>query len=630
MHAIECKKREGAFILIMCLFLWVGTDVNSVSGWEIYSLQAKLQEQGARWTAGETSLSHLTPEEFKQMLGLKIQKQIKAVSPTSRPSRIAIPYAVPSSIDWRDNDGENWVTPIKNQQQCGSCYSFATLGTMETLIKLDQGDPDFVVDLSEQYLVSCGPYGNYGGYDYGGCIGNYTYYVADFLMSTGVPDESCFPYDVNQIEGTEPSCDNVCADVASRVEKITGWAYIAPHATNYLPNPDQIKAVLVDKPVPCGMFTYEDLQYYTGGVYEPLPDQESLGGHLVHIIGYDDSQSCWIVKNSWGTNWGESGFFRIAYSETSESSLTMFGLEALDLDYGEQVTTSTTTTTSVSTTTTVLDTTTTTTTIELDDMPNLMPCTPPGWSHPIVPSSQQGTSTHNPGIDVLYPSPQKTYIDFALCNENNGDATDSFTVVFYIDGVEVFTAEVEDVLEGKSCKSWADKQFSLSEGEHTLKIVVDIYNEVVEADENDNFQEMTFTWEAALWPGLYREMFGDNFAEEVILLRDFRDEILIADRKWRPYVDILYKNSFEIASLLLKDEDLRMHTAVVIKQLLPELVFLLNNKEAMMSSRMISSIDTLLDEFEAKASPGVDITIKGVKKEFRKGEALNQFGIKVE
>jgi len=125
-------------------------------------------------------------------------------------------------------------------------------------------------------------------------------------------------------------------------------------------------------------------------------------------------------------------------------------------------------------------------------------------------------------------------------------------------------------------------------------------------------------------------MFGDNFAEEVILLRNFRDEILIADRKWRPYVDILYKNSFEIASLLLKDEDLRMHTAAVIKQLIPELVFLLNNKEAMMSSRMISSIETLLDEFEAKASPGVEITIKGVKKEFRKGEALNQFGIKVE
>ena len=184
---------------------------------------------------------------------------------------------------------------------------------------------------------------------------------------------------------------------------------------------------------------------------------------------------------------------------------------------------------------------------------------------------------------------------------------------------------MEDVLEGKSCKSWADEQFNLSEGEHTLEIVVDVYDEVVEADENDNSQEMTFTWEAALWPGLYREMFGDNFTEEILLLRDFRDEVLIADKKWRPYVDMLYKNSFEIASLLLKDEELRIYTAVVIKQLLPELVFLLNNKGAMMSSRMISSIETLLGEFEAKVSPGVKKTVKMVKKEIGKGKVVPEF-----
>ena len=629
MCMIESMRRKSSFVIIICLFLWIGADVNNVSGWEVDALQRKLQEKGANWTAGETSLSHLSTEEFKQMLGLKFHRQIKTVPLTVRSSRTAIPYALAPSHDWRNYEGDNWITSVKNQQQCGSCYSFATLGTIETLIRMDQGDPDLEVDLAEQYLVSCGPSGNYGGFDYGGCTGNYTYYVADFLMSTGVPDEACFPYDANQIEGTEPSCENACVDVTSRVEKISGWSYIAPNATYYMPQPDQIKAVLVNKPVPCGMIVYEDLKSYAGGIYEPLDDPGNLelGGHLVCIIGYDDSQSCWIVKNSWGADWGESGFFRIAYSQTSESSLTLFGLESLELNYEE---TGTTTTTAPNSTTTTVLFTTTTTTIEPEDIPNLATCTPPGWSHPIIPSSQQGTNVYNSGIDVLYPSPKKTFIDFALCNENNSDVTESFFVTLYIDEVEAFTVEVEDVIDGKSCKSWMDEQFALSEGQHTIKIVVDVYDDVVEANEDDNILEMSFTWEAALWSGLYREMFGNDYTEDVHLLRNFRDERLLANKKGKIYVDMLYRNSLEIASLLLKDEDLRIHTASVIEQLIPELALLLNGEKVVISSQMVFVIEDLLDEFGTKASPRVKRAVKKVKKEIKKGEIFNQLGIKIE
>lgn len=614
---------------MMCLFLYMGIHVNHVSGFEIDALQIKLEGKGARWTAGETSLSHLSTEEFKQMLGLKLPGQIKAVHKTASSLPTAAPYTLPSSQDWRNYGGVNWITSVKNQQQCGSCYSFATLATIETLIRLEQGDPNLAVDLAEQYLVSCGPYGSYGGFDYGGCTGNYTYYVADFLMSTGVPDEACFPYDPNQMVGTEPTCENACVDAASRVGKISGWSYIAPHAAYYMPEPDQIKTVLVNKPVPCGMVVYEDLKYYIGGIYEPLDDPGNLdlGGHLVCIVGFDDSQSCWIVKNSWGTDWGESGFFRIAYSQTSDSSLTMFGLEALDLDYEEAV--STTTTTPNSTTTTVPFP-STTTTVEPEVMPNLVSCTPPGWSHPIVPSSQQGTHVHNPETDILYPSPKNTYIDFAFCNETNRDVTESFFVSLYIDGVEAFTTEIEDVVGGKTCQSWMDEPFALSEGQHTIKIVVDVYDDVVETNEDDNTLEMIFLWEAALWPGLYRQMFGNDYTEEVQMLRNFRDERLLANRKGKIYVDLLYRNSIEIASLLLNDEDLRIHTTGVIDQLIAEIPLLLNGEQVAMSSQMIVIIENLLNEFEAKASPGVRRAVKKVKKEMRQGDLLNQLGISIE
>ena len=629
MDAIKLKINISTFVLVCCLFLWIVFTLRSVSAWELEVLKRRLQETDAGWTAGETSISHLSTEEFKQMLGLRFQKRIRLISKASTKSGNSILYTLPSSFDWRDYNGEDWITPIKNQQQCGSCYSFAMLGTLETLIKLDQNDPDFEIDLAEQYLVSCGPSGNRSGYDYGGCIGNYTDYVCAFLGNTGAPDESCFPYDDVQQEGSEPSCGNACSDVESRVYKISSYSFIDSGGIGYVPSPEDIKAVLVNKPVPCGFLVYEDFQNYTGGVYEPLPSQVSLGGHLVYVVGYDDSQSCWIVKNSWGTGWGESGFFKIAYNQTSESSLTWFGMDAVDINYGEAETTTTTspssTTSSTSSTTTVPI--TTTTTISPEDMPNLTSCGLSGWNYPIVPSTQQGTNTYNPETDVLYPGPQKTYIDFALCNENNGDTEESFFVILYIDEVEAFTAEVEDELKGKSYISWIDQQFSISEGEHTLKLVVDVNNDIDEANEDDNTFEMSFTWGAEQWPGLYSEMFGVDFREDLHLLRDFRDEVLLASEMGKAYVGLLYDNSSEIASLLLNDKDLRTHTASVIEYLLPEIVALLNGEEAVVTPPMISAIETFLDDFEVQVSPGVKRIIKRVKEEIRKRDVLNQLGI---
>jgi hypothetical protein len=374
-------------------------------------LQKTLQEKGATWVAGETSLSHLTQEEFKQMLGFQPSLHVGRASQLPEKPRSAVLNTLPSSIDWRSNNGGNWISSVKDQQQCGASYAFAPLVTLETLIKLDRNDPLFDIDLSEQYLVSCGPWGKRNDNDYGGCLGNYSDYIADALMYVGVPDEDCFPYDVNQLTGIEPFCDGACSDWISRVTTITDWSYIAPQATFYLPHPDAIKAVLVNKPVPCGMNIYEDFKNYVAGIYEPLTGQENLGGHFVSIIGYDDTQSCWIVKNSWGPHWGENGFFRISYNQTTINSLTLFGIEALDLHYGDAITTTTTTTGPI---------TSTTTSIGSDTLPNVVPCAPSGWTYPIVPASQQGTTVYDFSGDALYPAPQKTYIDFALCNDSDG------------------------------------------------------------------------------------------------------------------------------------------------------------------------------------------------------------------
>jgi len=362
MSVIAVVKWNRVWVLFIVFLLLTGGIIKNASAWELEILQKKLKEKGARWKAGETSLTHLSTEEFRQMLGFKVYKE--GFTPAlSKKSKGSTPYSLPSSIDWRDYSGGNWVTPVKNQQLCGSCYAFATLGALETLIKLERGDPDFDIDLSEQHFVSCGSSGNRGGYDYGGCAGNYMDYSCDFLVSTGVPDEACFSYDGGQLTGSEPPCSNACSDVAERVYKISGYSFIASDGVGYIPSPEKIKSVVVNRPIICGFIVYGDFQNYAGGVYEPLPDQSALGGHMVIIVGYDDSQSCWIAKNSWGTEWGESGFCKIAYNQTSGSSMTFFGMDAVDLYYGDPETTSTVPPSSSTTTTTVNAESTTTTNV---------------------------------------------------------------------------------------------------------------------------------------------------------------------------------------------------------------------------------------------------------------------------
>ena len=375
----------------------------------------------------------------------------------------------------------------------------------------------------------------------------------------------------------------------------------------------------MNKPVPCGMYVYEDLKNYVGGVYEPLTGQENLGGHLVCIVGFDDSQSCWIVKNSWGPDWGEDGFFRINYNQTSIHSPAMLGLEALDLEYGDIVVTSTTTSTEPIPTTT--------TSMGPDDIPNLLPCAPDGWTYPIVPASKRGTNEYNPEAGDLYPTPRMTYIDLALCNDSETTIKETFTVAFFIDGLEVFSSEIDGDLDGKSYRVWFDKKFGLSKGEHILKIITDVNDDVIETNEKDNVFEMSFNWDAPVWPLLYGTMFAENASANIRLLRDFRDQVLLRSKTGRAYVAVLYKHSFKTALLLLNDRDLRRRTATFIGGMVPLVSRVLSGDRVAVPSRTISAFETLMDEFAQKSPPGMRSALAMVKEGVRAQDLFNELGI---
>jgi C1A family cysteine protease len=263
---------------------------------ELDDVRAAIKEKGAKWIAGETSVSKLAPEHRKLRLGLTKHEITGAERVVSAEPPL---LGLPESLDWTLNP-YNFVTPVRDQGNCGSCWAFATTGALESniLIKNNQPNPD--LDLAEQILVSCSRAGS--------CSGGYIDRASDFIRDTGLPEEPCYPY-----TATNGNCRKACNDWQSNTDWIDSWSFVATTS----PTVDVIKnALYAYGPLVTTMDVYTDFFYYGSGVYQ-FSWGNLEGGHAILIIGYDDSSQCFIAKNSWGDKWGDWGFFRIAYSQIS-------------------------------------------------------------------------------------------------------------------------------------------------------------------------------------------------------------------------------------------------------------------------------------------------------------------------
>jgi len=219
-----------------------------------------------------------------------------------------------SSWDWRNVNGKNWMTPVRNQSYCGSCWAFGSIAAMEAIYNIKNGNPDLDIDLSEQYLVSCGM--KYCPIGLHGCCGGTIYHTLSFLYTYGTVEESSFSYQAvdaigrnfDDCDGFIPSNDPVkCPSLDNSKYKISSYYS--------LPNKDSIKnAILEYGPVVAAFDVYEDFYDYDEGIYK-RDSNNYIGGHIVAIVGYDDAEQYWICKNSWGTEWGEDGYFKIKYGE---------------------------------------------------------------------------------------------------------------------------------------------------------------------------------------------------------------------------------------------------------------------------------------------------------------------------
>jgi C1A family cysteine protease len=295
-----------------------GTELNSTL--KEYGVPVKLDavldeidEKAATWSSNYNPKFLLDDEEKAMLLGVDADESaVKAAStPSGSDAKSGTNSELPDSFDWRDYGSIDYVTSVKDQGSCGSCWAFATVGALETKINAYFNKPEIDADLSEQDLVSCF-HGN-------GCSGATAEQIENILKNyayvTGIATETSFPYTASNMQ---------CSLKLPEWDK-NAWKFEGYHSVTR-GDIDAIKRELIQNgPIITGMEVHSDFFSYDEGIYQHV--SEGIAGyHAVMIVGYgvDDGRTYWIVKNSWGATWGEGGYFRIAAGDSMIDSWFLF------------------------------------------------------------------------------------------------------------------------------------------------------------------------------------------------------------------------------------------------------------------------------------------------------------------
>jgi len=264
-----------------------------------HHFQQSLKRVNARASAGQkgygiTKFSDLSPKQFQERYLL--QKGSIDIGMLKQKFNPPVEVdAAPSTCDWRN---KNAVTPVKDQQQCGSCWAFSTTENFESMWFLGG---NVIPTLAPQQLVDCDPQSQ-------GCGGGWTYWAFEYLMTAGVggqEGEVSYPY-----TATTGTCQFNAADV---VAKLTNFTFATnPCESGSCPVQDTLLQSQLNAVGPLSICvnaaTWSD---WTGP--EPMTadscpgDAEDLD-HCVQLVGYDWTQQYWIVRNSWNTDWGQQGY----------------------------------------------------------------------------------------------------------------------------------------------------------------------------------------------------------------------------------------------------------------------------------------------------------------------------------
>jgi cathepsin L len=196
--------------------------------------------------------------------------------------RFPAPCASRPSYDWRK---VGKVTGVRNQGGCGSCWAFGAMGAFEGSYLIRN---NISLDTSEQHVLNCSGAGSCGGGWHAG--------VFDWMIKNGNGSEADDSYTAN---------DHACKTGVSTPYRAVAWGYVK--SDGGIPTVAEMKTALCEHgPLTVAVYATPLFQGYAGGVFNEMDTSHGIN-HDITLIGWDDSKHAWLIKNSWGTNWGETG-----------------------------------------------------------------------------------------------------------------------------------------------------------------------------------------------------------------------------------------------------------------------------------------------------------------------------------
>ncbi|XP_042234754.1 dipeptidyl peptidase 1-like [Homarus americanus] len=272
-----------------------------------HHLVAKINAAQTSWTAKVyPEFEKYTVEEmYRRGGGVRpIATHTRPFPAPTTPRQKVVIASLPENFDWRNASGVNYISEVRDQGSCGSCYAFASMANLEAQVRITTRNRRQDV-FSTQDIVSCTSLAQ-------GCNGGYDYLIAGrYGQDQGVVAEDCNPYTGNE----DPCATNTsCARMyVSEYVHVGGYYGACNEAT-------MLEALVTSGPVSVSFEVYDDFRHYTGGIYHHTGLTRDfhpfeMTNHVVLVVGYGieegTGEAFWIVKNSWGKTWGEDGFFRI-------------------------------------------------------------------------------------------------------------------------------------------------------------------------------------------------------------------------------------------------------------------------------------------------------------------------------
>ena len=219
---------------------------------------------------------------------------------------------LPTEKLWNKVDGTSYLTNVRNQhvpQYCGSCWAHAATSALSDRIKIARQAAWPDINISPQVIISCETTDL-------GCHGGEAYNAFEWMANNEVTDETCSIYRARGLDnGQVCSAMNVCRNCNPGEACFVPDQYLVYGVDEYgevSGEENMMQEIAQRGPIACGVAVPEALEEYTGGIYcDDTGDMNIV--HDISVVGYgeEDGQKFWLVRNSWGTHWGEDGFFRV-------------------------------------------------------------------------------------------------------------------------------------------------------------------------------------------------------------------------------------------------------------------------------------------------------------------------------